>query len=417
MKRENDKSGKGEEQNQGVWDHATNVQGLIRHRRSEIYYARYKLKGRRAMKSLKTATWSIAKLRLASLLAGVERQRMRKTRTEDAGDVRVGDLIRKLDTSYDDPEMAEKTKTSYATAKAVLIDQWKVCHGTDLLRLKPSLVTTEHLATFSQFLVTKAVQKVRNRQKNRRRVGYGATAINKAIGVLHRAMRIGVESRLLFEMPFEINPVDGPTIKRPVKRRHVQLPEREQMQRVFASMRNVEGRLPGHKEGMQELQEYVMRRAEQSTCFAEFMAYSGARRQEAADWIWENDLGDFIYLRGTKTESSRNRRVPKIQALRDLLDRMRARMVAEGKPVKGRAFLISQCAEALASACKRVSVPRLTHHKLRHYFATVCIESGVDIPTLSRWLGHSDGGTLAMNTYGHLRMEHSLAAAAKVVAT
>jgi len=31
----------------------------------------------------------------------------------------------------------------------------------------------------------------------------------------------------------------------------------------------------------------------------------------------------------------------------------------------------------------------------------------VDIPTVSRWLGHKDGGALAMKTYGHLRNEHS----------
>jgi integrase len=51
---------------------------------------------------------------------------------------------------------------------------------------------------------------------------------------------------------------------------------------------------------------------------------------------------------------------------------------------------------------------------LRHLFATRCIESGVDIPTVSRWLGHVDGGALAMKTYGHLRREHSAAMAQKV---
>jgi hypothetical protein len=47
-------------------------------------------------------------------------------------------------------------------------------------------------------------------------------------------------------------------------------------------------------------------------------------------------------------------------------------------------------------------------------FATRCIESGVDIPTVSRWLGYRDGGALAMKTYGHLRREHSIAQAQKV---
>jgi integrase len=51
---------------------------------------------------------------------------------------------------------------------------------------------------------------------------------------------------------------------------------------------------------------------------------------------------------------------------------------------------------------------------LRHLFATRCIESGVDIPTVSRWLGHQDGGALCMKTYGHLRDEHSTNEARKV---
>jgi hypothetical protein len=58
--------------------------------------------------------------------------------------------------------------------------------------------------------------------------------------------------------------------------------------------------------------------------------------------------------------------------------------------------------------------PKFTHHDFRHFFATTCIESGVDIPTVSRWLGHKDGGALAMKRYGHLRQEHSLAMIKKV---
>jgi hypothetical protein len=38
----------------------------------------------------------------------------------------------------------------------------------------------------------------------------------------------------------------------------------------------------------------------------------------------------------------------------------------------------------------------------------------VDIPTVSRWLGHKDGGALAMKVYGHLRDQHSSAMAQKV---
>ena len=92
------------------------------------------------------------------------------------------------------------------------------------------------------------------------------------------------------------------------------------------------------------------------------------------------------------------------------------RMLAE-YPDTGRAtpvFLVRESQKALTRAAEKVGVARITHHGLRHLFATICIESGVDIPTVSRWLGHKDGGALAMRVYGHLRDEHSRAAAAKV---
>ena len=69
---------------------------------------------------------------------------------------------------------------------------------------------------------------------------------------------------------------------------------------------------------------------------------------------------------------------------------------------------------AMRRACKRLGLPMLKNHELRHYFASICFASGVDVPTVSRWLGHSDGGALAMKTYGHLVRDMNLHAANKV---
>jgi integrase len=97
--------------------------------------------------------------------------------------------------------------------------------------------------------------------------------------------------------------------------------------------------------------------------------------------------------------------------MRALLERLRA----ERKP-KPEEFVsqIDSAKKCLGTACRRLSYPQFTHHDFRHFFATTCIESGVDIPTVSRWLGHKDGGALAMRVYGHLRQEHSFSAAKKV---
>jgi hypothetical protein len=89
-----------------------------------------------------------------------------------------------------------------------------------------------------------------------------------------------------------------------------------------------------------------------------------------------------------------------------------------GDPATGTTLMrVHECQGAINSACKLLGIARFTHHDLRHLFATRCIESGVDIPTVSRWLGHKDGGALAMKTYGHLRDQHSANMAQKVVFT
>ena len=107
----------------------------------------------------------------------------------------------------------------------------------------------------------------------------------------------------------------------------------------------------------------------------------------------------------SKTTSARKfRYVPMITAMRELLERMK--QATEPKP-GDRVCKLGECEKSLSAACQRVGASRLTHHDLRHLFATRCIEAGVDIPTVSRWLGHVDGGALAMKVYGHLRRSHS----------
>jgi integrase len=96
--------------------------------------------------------------------------------------------------------------------------------------------------------------------------------------------------------------------------------------------------------------------------------------------------------------------VPMTDALRGLLQRIHD----ERNPQPhGLVSPIRDAKRAINRACKKLNLPHFHHHDFRHFFATTCIEAGVDIPTISRWLGHKDGGALAMRVYGHLRQEHS----------
>ena len=101
--------------------------------------------------------------------------------------------------------------------------------------------------------------------------------------------------------------------------------------------------------------------------------------------------------------------IPKLELL---LTELRAERANE--PANATVMRVFECQNSMTHAATKIGMKRITHHDLRHLFATICIESGVDIPTVSRWLGHKDGGALCMKTYGHLRQDHSLAQAQRV---
>jgi integrase len=75
---------------------------------------------------------------------------------------------------------------------------------------------------------------------------------------------------------------------------------------------------------------------------------------------------------------------------------------------------VFECQKSIDRAAKLAGERRITHHDPGHLFATRCIESGMHIPTVSRWLGHQDGGALCMKSAGHQRGEHSANGAKKV---
>ena len=134
------------------------------------------------------------------------------------------------------------------------------------------------------------------------------------------------------------------------------------------------------------------------------------RLREATSLTWHDidfDRGIIIVTGGESgTKNYENRVVPMTDALRSLLLRLKGERPANAGR-DDRVIPINDAKTTIGKTCKRLEFPQFTHHDFRHFFATTCIESGVDIPTISRWLGHKDGGALAMRVYGHLREEHS----------
>jgi integrase len=232
--------------------------------------------------------------------------------------------------------------------------------------------------------------------------------VNRAIDTLQRLMDIALERGQIHVNPVVVNPPTGRLKKRTVKTK-LTLPGMAQIERLFSVMEN--NGAPGGW-------------GAEAADFCCFLTLSGERVGETAVTTWQcvDWAREQLHIPGYKSDSS-DRFIPLFPALAALLKKIVARresavrfnpsgeaLLRPNDPI----FRLQECQKTIHAACLKLGMPRLTHHDFRHLFATICIESGVDIPTVAAWLGHNDGGVLAMQTYGHLRRDHSQTAAKKV---
>lgn len=120
----------------------------------------------------------------------------------------------------------------------------------------------------------------------------------------------------------------------------------------------------------------------------QFLAYEGFRKSEAANIIWADY--DFkrgkILLKGDPERGLKARRVgehrevPMISDVKKLLEQILSERPDE--PQTEKVMRVFECKKSITTACKKLGIPRFTHHDLRHLFATRCIESGVDMSSL-----------------------------------
>lgn len=121
-----------------------------------------------------------------------------------------------------------------------------------------------------------------------------------------------------------------------------------------------------------------------------FLRYSGARRGEALRLSREDiDLDNkTIHLRGTKTDGS-DRYIPLFDTILPLLSNLE-----EWK---------NWHQDTITGEFKKIC-PSHKLHDLRHTFATRCLEQGISMKTVQKWLGHSTYEQTA-NTYSHITSE------------
>jgi integrase len=361
----------------------TDKQNLYIRQPGGVYYARLYVNGGTKWISLQTRVKGVAKTELAKRMQqtyGVRRARAATVK----GSATLGDLA------------------------AIYL------HGVDLdTDLKPESKHYRHktvkslMRSWPEF-AAKAPAKVSESEckewANRYHQKYSPTLYNNTLDTVRHIFNVAIERGLIARNPALV------VAKVKVTPKKLELPSSEQFKSIVEHIRGMHGGGCAASKGCGDL--------------VEFLAYSGCRISEAARVRWtdvqwpdiEQEKPGRIYIGPSKYDLV-GRYIPLLEPMLDLLNQIK------GEPRwfrsdrrRGGGFILSvaDCEAALTNACTKANATRITHHDLRHLFATRCIESGVDIPTVSRWLGHKDGGALAMKTYGHLRDEHSAAMAAKV---
>ena len=157
--------------------------------------------------------------------------------------------------------------------------------------------------------------------------------------------------------------------------------------------------------------------------YLRFLAFSGAREQEALRIKWDEvDLeGERVTIGADGFSKNRELRTVEFNSqLGAVLREMHARRARDcswlfPSPQRGpRDEHARSFRESLKIARKAAGLEWIGFHDLRHYFCSVCVMAGIDFMTIAAWLGHKDGGILVGKVYGHLLDEHRSRAAKQV---
>jgi integrase len=368
------------EQN-SLWQ-KTPYANLVRYKPSKAFFARIRINGKLIRRKLKATSLTVAKMKLNDLEVAERKKAENKVESTN-GKMTFGQALATFRLRLSgDPSIKPRTRSYHEQRIKALQKSWSGLDKIEIRNIGKS-DCLDWAARFSQKPSKDGTTKKRS-----------ATAFNHTVGILKRILEIGVEAGARYDNPARFVKRLSERPKKPT------LPEMDQFD-AFVSEIETSG--SGHSRPCAEL--------------VRFMAFGGFRKTEAANITW----GDCDFRRSkirvkgdpeTGTKNSEIREVPMIPDMKMLLERMRKgrKEESDGTPI----MRVKECQKAMDRAAKVLESPRITHHDLRHLFATRCIESGVDIPTVSRWLGHKDGGALAMKVYGHLRDQHSVEMAQKV---
>jgi len=354
----------------------TKIPNLFLLKETGVYYGRVKPKdGKQIRKSLRTKSFPVAKEKLRDWLISL------KVVKHGVGGT-WGALIEAYRAWLEAEKIRGDIERSTIEYKLELLD---------------NIRTT--WASFDLFKLMQLTETVLAKWQIRHRKKYCATRTNGATTVLRELISVAVaENVITKELANEVRPgLRYVAVKYDYKRTLNNLPEPHEV----IKLRNE-----------------VYRRSKCSASLGawlfDFLLFSGCRIESAGEVSWEDikwgtNGAAKLFFRKAKYGPYE---IPLFPQLRELLEKIKAQSPEAQR--EDRVLPTKSLATILTNACLSLKIAHLSHHDLRHLFATRCIEAGVDIPTVASWMGHKDGGKTAMMIYGHLRQTHSQAQAKTV---
>ncbi|MDB6167438.1 MAG: hypothetical protein JWM88_302 [Verrucomicrobia bacterium] len=328
---------------------------LYRHSSSGKYYGLVKRAGKQYRRSLRTTDRKLAERTLSEFRQKVGRLDHTKSRSN----LTFTEVAKHWLTS-----ITPQLKESSARRRATSIDQL-------LPHLGPTPVRNITATHCEQWATTRGTDIAASTYNNER---------DTIIAVLNFAKREG----LLLDNPALV------LRRRKLGRSSVVIPSKDEFQKLVSKLRGLDERY------------------HEAANLVELLAYSGMRLAEATSILWGDvdfDRERFVVTGGELgTKNHEARVVPLFPSLNQFLRKLQA---TKNPLAADRIIAIGTAKKAIENTCERASLPRFTHHCMRHYFVSNAIEAGIDFKTIAAWVGHKDGGLLVAKTYGHLRDTHS----------
>jgi integrase len=328
---------------------------LYRYSSNGVYYARIKREGKEIRRSLRTTDRELAKRKLRDL--------KNEEGQIDASQSKL--TLRELCDQWLETIQNSKPKTleqkSYVAAR--IKEYWPTGGLIQVSKIKPS--------DCDKWLA-RCAQKSRN--------GFSPSSRNAHVQILREVFALVLRDRLISHSP-------AAHLKYVKREKPIRLtPTWKQFKAITANVRA----------------QIFNADAQDSADFLEFLGLAGLGQAEARSLARADvdlDAGRIITFRH---KTSTGFVVPIFPQLRRLLERL-----CEGKSSHEKIFKIANAKHAITNACKRLGLPPFNQRSLRRMFITRAIERGVDVKVIAQWQAHRDGGKLILDTYSHVRPEHS----------